>query len=90
MTPYADEIIGEYHCGFRRKRLTIAHILSIRQILEKNEVCQLFMDFEKAYDSIRTESLCDILIEFCVTRKLVRLSKTSLDDTRSKVRIGKY
>jgi hypothetical protein len=38
---------------------------SIRQILEKNweynnEVYQLFIDFEKVYDSIKRESLYDI------------------------------
>ena len=52
MTPYANEIIGEYQCGFRRNRSTVDHILSIRQILEKwennEDICQLFIDFEKA------------------------------------------
>ena len=54
MTPYANEIIGEYHCGFSRNRSTVDHIFSIQQILEKKweynkDVCQLFIDFEKAY-----------------------------------------
>ena len=53
MTAYANEIIGEYQCGFRRNRSTVDHTFSIRQIHEKkwecnNEVCQLFIDFEKA------------------------------------------
>ena len=81
-----------YQCGFKRNRSTVDHIFSIRQILEKmwqynNEVCQLFIDFEKAYDSIKRESLFDILIKFGVPRKLVRLIKTCLDGTQSKVRI---
>jgi hypothetical protein len=29
-----------------------------------NKVCRLFIDFEKAYDSIKRESLYDILIKF--------------------------
>ena len=29
-----------------------------------NEVCQLFIYFENAYDSIKRESLYDILIKF--------------------------
>ena len=33
MTPYANEIIGEYLGGFRRNRSTVDHIFSIRQIL---------------------------------------------------------
>ena len=35
------------------------------------DVCQLFIDFEKAYDSIKIESLYDILIKFGVPKKLV-------------------
>jgi hypothetical protein len=43
---------------------------------EHNEtVHQLFIDFRKAYDSVRRELLCSILIEFCVPMKLVRLTK---------------
>ena len=55
-------------------------------------ICQLYIDFEKAYDSIKRESLYDILIEFDVglPKKLVRLIKTCLDGTQSKVRIGNY
>ena len=64
MIPYANEIIGEYQCGFRRNRSTVDHIFSIRQILEKNweyneDVCQLFTDFEKAYD-YKKENPCMI------------------------------
>jgi hypothetical protein len=35
-------------------------------------VHQLFIDFEIAYDSVRTEVLYNILIEFGVPMKLVR------------------
>jgi hypothetical protein len=66
----------------------------IWQILEKkweyNEaVHQLFIDFEKAYDSIRREVLYNILIEFGIPRKLVRLIKTCLTETYSRVRVGR-
>jgi hypothetical protein len=43
---------------------------------EYNEtVHQLFRDFEKAYNSVMREVLYNILIEFGVPMKLVRLSK---------------
>jgi hypothetical protein len=35
LTPYADEIIGDHQCGFRRNRSTTDHVFSIRQILKK-------------------------------------------------------
>jgi len=66
---YAKEIIGDHERGFRRNRLTIDHIFFIRQILEKKweyneEIHHLFIDFKKAYDSVRSEILYKILIEF--------------------------
>ena len=66
LTPYAEEIIGDHQCGFRRSRSTTGHVFCIRQMLEKkweyNEaVHQLFIDFKKAYDSVRREVLYNIL-----------------------------
>jgi hypothetical protein len=50
-----------------------------RKKWEYNEtVHQLFIDFKKAYDSVRREVLYNILIEFGVLKKLVRLIKMSL------------
>ena len=91
---YAKEITGYHQCGFRRNRSTIDHIFCIRQILEKkweyNEpVHQLFIDFKKAYDSVRRKVLYKILIEFRIIRKLVRLIKMSLTGIYSRVRVGK-
>ena len=82
LTPYAEEITGDHQCGFRRNRSTTDHIFCIRQILEKrweyNEtVHQLFIDIKKAYDSVRKEFLYNILIDFGVPRKLVRLKSVS-------------
>ena len=50
---------------------------------------QLFIDFKKAYDSVRREALFNILIEFGVPKKLVRLVKMCLTETYSRVRVGK-
>ncbi len=62
LTPYAEEIIGYHQCGFRCNRSATDHVFCIRQMLEKkwgyNEaVHQLFIDFKKAYDSVRKGSI---------------------------------
>jgi hypothetical protein len=67
---------------------TTDHIFCIHQILEKkwehNEaVHQLFIDFKKAYDSVRKEALYNILIEFRIPKKLVRLIQMCLIETYS-------
>jgi hypothetical protein len=53
-------------------------------------VHELFVDFKKAYDSVKREVLYNILLEFAISKKLVRLMKTSLKETYSKVRVGKF
>jgi len=52
-------------------------------------VHQLFIDFRKAYDSIRREALYNILIEFGIPKKLVRLIKMCLTEAYSRVRVEK-
>jgi len=48
-------------------------------------VLQLFIDFKKAYDSVRRVTLCNILIEFVIPKKVVRLIKMCLIDPYSRV-----
>jgi hypothetical protein len=69
-------------------------IFYIQQILEKKweyngTVHQLFIDFNKAYVSVRREVLYNILIEFGIPRKLVGLIKMCLNETYSTVHMGK-
>jgi len=52
-------------------------------------VCHLFIDFKKTSDSVRREVLYNILIEFGIPMKLVRLIKMCLNETCSRVRVGK-
>jgi hypothetical protein len=52
-------------------------------------VHQLFIDFKETYDSIKREVLYNILLEFGITKKLVRLIKMCLNETYNKIRIDK-
>ena len=51
---------------------------------------QLFIDFKKAYNSVRRKVLYNILIEFRIPMKPVRLIKMSLNKTHSTVQVGKH
>jgi hypothetical protein len=66
----------------------------IQQILEKKweyngTVHQLFINFKKAYDSVRREILHNILIESGIPRQLVKLIKMYLNEIYSTVNTGK-
>jgi hypothetical protein len=64
------------------------------QILEKKweyngTVHQLFIDFKKAYYSVKGEVLYNILLEYGIPKKLVRIIEMCLKETYSKVCVGK-
>ena len=48
------------------------------------------MDFKKAYDSVKREVLYNILIQFVIPIKLVRLIKMCLNETYSRFWVGKH
>jgi len=91
LTTYAAKVVADHQCGFRRNKLT-DHIFCIRQVLEKKwefsgTLYQLFIDFEVCDSQER--SIHSILIEFGMHMELVRLIKMYLNETYSKVLIGK-
>ena len=51
---------------------------------------KLFIDLKKACDSVRREVLYNILIEFVILMKPVWLKKMCLNETDSRVRVGKH
>jgi hypothetical protein len=74
---------------------TTDKIFYIRQILKKKweyngTVHQLFRDLKNACDFVKRDVLYNILLEFGILKKLVRLSEMSLNETYSKIRIGEY
>ena len=67
--PFAENVNGNYQCGFRKTRSTTNQIFTLRQILEKTkefgiETHNLFIDFKSAYDTIKREQLYNAMSEF--------------------------
>ena len=70
-------------------KLGVSYCRTLYEREYNEEVHQLFIDFKKAYDSVRREVLYKIHIEFGIPKKLVRLIKMSLTETYSRVWVGK-
>ena len=92
LEPLAENTVGEYHCGFRKKRATTDQDFLIRQILEKCHEYQiklhhLFVNYKQAYDSLKRQSIIEIMEEFSMPGKLVSRIKMTLEGTWSKVRV---
>jgi hypothetical protein len=69
---------------FTPRERTLVPVVQWRKKLEYNGTAhQLFIDFRKAYDSVKREVLYNILTEFGLPRKLVGLIKICLNETYS-------
>jgi len=67
-----------------------AFIKYLRKKWEYNEaVHKLSIGFKKAYDSVKRVGLYNILIEFVIPMKLIRLIKICLSETYNGVQVGK-
>lgn len=87
-----EENLGENRCGFRKGRLTTGQLSIIGEILEKKyeywqSIWQLFVDFKKAYDSIRRERLYNIMDEVGVSEKPIFLTKICTENKQYRVRV---
>jgi len=95
LTPYAEEIIGDYHCGFRVTGQLLITCTAFVKYLRKggreyNEaVHQLVIDFKKAYYISVGRKVFYNLTEFGIPMKPVRLIKICLNKTISGVRVVK-
>ena len=49
---------------------------------------QIFVDFQKAYDSIRRDKLYAIMTHFGIPNKLIRLTKATMENSTYYVKIG--
>ena len=90
--PYIEKVMRDYQNGFRVGRSVIDNMFALKIINEKlweynQSVQYLFIDFQKAYDSIHRDTLWECMKEFKVPTKLINMCKTYVQKTRSAVRI---
>jgi len=85
--PYIEKVIGDYQNGFRDGRSVTDNIFALKIINEKiweyNQSEQnLFIDFQKAYDSIHRETLWKCVEEFKIATKLINTCKMCTKDKK--------
>jgi hypothetical protein len=90
--PHIEKVMVDYQNGFRDGRSVIDNISALKIINKKlweynQSVQYLFIDFQKAYDSTRIDTLRKCMKEFKIPTKLINMCKTCVQETRSAVRI---
>jgi hypothetical protein len=83
--------MGDFDITSQLLIIYCAFVRYLRKKCEYNEAMhKQSTDFKKAYDSLRWEALYNILIEYGIPIKVVRLIKMCLTETYSRNRVGKH
>ena len=88
---YAEEILGEYQCGFRPCRSTTDQIFVMKQIMERFyeydvDIHILFVDFRQAFDSVRRNGLQKAFQEY--QPKIIQLIRMTMSNTKARVKVN--
>lgn len=83
--------LEDSQCGFRRGRGTQDHIFVIKQLIEKftaEKIFVVFIDIEKAFDSVPRAVIWNSLKKRKINEKLSKCIKSVYNNTRNIVRTG--
>ncbi|CAF4463173.1 unnamed protein product [Rotaria socialis] len=91
---HLDPYLSEEQAGFRKDRSTVHQILTLRLLAEKakrqgKKIYNCFIDFQKAFDTIKHKIIWAMLKSYGVDTKMVTLLQKIYEKSQSAVRIGK-
>ena len=86
---------SEEQAGFRKDRSSVHQILTLRLIAEKakrhgKKIYNCFIDFQKAFDTIKHRVIWAVLRSYRIEEKMVTLLQKMYEKAQSAVRIGRY
>ena len=86
--------LSEEQTVFRKDRSTVHQILTLRLIAEKakrhgKKIYNCFIDFQKAFDTIKHKVIWAVLRSYGIEEKMVTLLQKIYEKAQSAVRIGK-
>ncbi|XP_052233243.1 uncharacterized protein LOC127846107 [Dreissena polymorpha] len=85
-----DGILRQEQTGFRKGKSCIDYIFVLRQILEQSHewngsLYVVFVDFEKAFDSLHRDSLWKILRHYGIPKKIVNVIRSLYENFERRV-----
>ena len=87
--------LPEEQAGFRKDRNAVHQILTLRLIAEKakrheKKIYNCFIDFQKAFDTIKHKVIWAVLRSYGIEEKMVTLLQKIYEKAQSVVRVGRY
>ncbi|CAM4940035.1 unnamed protein product [Rotaria socialis] len=91
---HLDPYLSEEQAGFRKDRSTVHQILTLRLLAEKakrqgKKIYSCFIDFQKAFDTIKHKIIWAMLKSYGVDAKMITLLQKIYEKSQSAVRIGR-
>ena len=88
-----EQHLAEEQAGFRKDRSTTQQILVLRLMAEKawrkdTPIYNCFIDFQKAFDTIKHEIIWAVLESFGVNHKITRITRNIYGNSMAAVKIG--
>ncbi|CAM4876466.1 unnamed protein product [Rotaria socialis] len=91
---HLDPYLSEDQAGFRKDRSTVHQILTLRLLAEKakrqgKKIYNCFIDFQKAFDTVKHKIIWAMLKSYGVDAKMITLLQKIYEKSQSAVRIGR-
>ena len=72
-----EHVLRDEQAGFRQERSTTDQIATLRNIIEQSlewntTLYTIFVDFEKAFDSVDRDTLWKLLVYYGIPQKIVK------------------
>lgn len=85
---FATQNIGEYQMGFVKGKSTVDAIHITKQIIEKCrehniDIHMLFIDFKRAFDSVKRPKIIRIMKEMKIPEKIIRLVWSTMEKSEA-------
>ena len=86
----SDKLLRQEQAGFKKGKSCIDHIFVLSQILEQSHELNsslyvVFMNFEKAFDSLHRPSLWKILQHYGIPQKLVNIIQAFYENIECRI-----
>lgn len=89
----SHKILGEEQSGFRKGRGGLENVLTLKEIIARNkqlkkELYLVFIDIEKAYDTVNRQILIKLLRHIGVDEKIVEVIENLYNDNKVQFTLG--